>query len=245
MAHQNHSNGDPRVLAGADRIRAVLFDFDGTLVDTMGAFADLAGELIAAAHGWTFAEGRAAYLRTSGIPFFQQLEVLFPGDAGNAAMAQTFETRKLTAYDGRGLLPDVPPAIRTLQERGLKAVVSSNNFTDVVERFLATQDVGFDLVLGFGDGMHKGEPHFARTLEALDIPREALLFVGDSVRDGEIAHEAGLRFVARLGTAPREAFEKRFGAEAIPFVESLADLLALLDGAGPHSDGTGQQTSPS
>lgn len=226
-------------MAGGDvnrnhRYRAVLFDFDGTLVDTMGSFADLAGALIAEAHGWTVAEGRAAYLRTSGIPFFQQLEVLFPGDPGNAALVERFETGKLRFYEGKGLLPDVPPAIAALRAHGIRVVVSSNNYTRVVEQFLRTQDVVFDLVLGFGDGQAKGEPHFARTLAELGLARHELLFVGDSVRDGELALGAGVAFVGRLGTAPPEAFHARFGVAAFPLVERLDDVLPLVVG-GPGS----------
>lgn len=208
--------------------RAVLFDFDGTLVDTMGDFADLAGALIAEAHGWTVAEGRAAYLRTSGIPFFQQLEVLFPGHPGNAALVDTFETGKLRFYEGRGLLPDVPGAITALRALGVRTVVSSNNYTEVVEQFLATQDVAFDLVLGFGGGQAKGEPHFARTLAELGLARSELLFVGDSVRDAELALGAGLAFVGRRGTAPPEAFHARFGADAFPLVDRLDEVLPLV-----------------
>lgn len=211
-------------------MRAVLFDFDGTLVDTMGAFADLAGELIATERGWTLSESRDAYLRTSGVPFFAQLERLFPGDPRNAPLVAAFEARKLRTYEGKGLLPDVPPAVRALQERGVRAVVSSNNFTDVVAKFLATAGVAFDLVLGFGDGQHKGEPHFARTLETFGLARDGLLFVGDSVQDAEIALEAGVRFVGRLGTAPPQAFAARFGPAAFPLIASLDALPALVSG---------------
>lgn len=210
------------------RVRAVLFDFDGTLVDTMGEFADLAAELIAGAHGWTVAEGRAAYLRTSGIPFFQQLEVLFPGDPGNGALMDAFEGGKLRFYEGKGLLPDVGPAVAALQARGVRAIVSSNNYGPVVERFLATQAPAFDLVLGFGDGLAKGEPHFARALAAFGLDRGELVFVGDSVRDAELAREAGVAFVGRRGTVAPEAFDARFGRGAFPLVDGLDELLPLV-----------------
>lgn len=215
---------------GGAPVRAVMFDFDGTLVDTMGDFAGLAGALIAEAYGGTADEGRAAYLRTSGVPFFQQLQLLFPDDPRNAALVAAFEREKLRFYEGLGLYPDVPPALAALAARGIATVVSSNNFQDVVDTFLAGQDVRFDLVLGFRDGFHKGAPHFAHAIEALGVAREGLVFVGDSVRDAELADAAGVRFVARTGTAPRTAFEARFGPEPFPFVDRLDEVLALVDG---------------
>jgi len=211
-------------------ISAIMFDFDGTLIDTMGAFADVAGRLMSACFGGTFEEGREAYLATSGIPFFQQLEVLHPGDLRNKRVAEQFESDKLEAYKERGLFPDVAAAVSGLRERGIATVVSSNNFSGVVRRFLDTQDVSFDVVLGFGDGMAKGERHIAWVERELGVTREEMLFVGDSVRDGELALAAGIRFVGRLGTVPEERFVKRFGKGAVPLVSKLTDVLALLDG---------------
>jgi beta-phosphoglucomutase-like phosphatase (HAD superfamily) len=69
----------------------ILFDMDGTLVDTMQVFADVAAGVMVKHHGLDRARARAAYLATSGIPFFQQLEVIVPGHAGHAAAAAEFE----------------------------------------------------------------------------------------------------------------------------------------------------------
>src|SRR5690349_24162511 len=77
--------------------RAVLFDLDGTLIDTMQTFADVAAGVMVEHHGMDRATARAAYLTTSGIPFFKQLEVIAPGDARNAAAAAEFEREKVIA----------------------------------------------------------------------------------------------------------------------------------------------------
>src|SRR5690349_4513168 len=81
------------------RIRAVMFDLDGTLVDTMGALADLAAEVMSSRHGYDRARARERYLETSGIPFHQQLEVILPGDVRNAAASAEFEQRKRAVCD--------------------------------------------------------------------------------------------------------------------------------------------------
>src|ERR1700742_4647011 len=63
--------------------RAVLFDLDGTLIDTMQVFADVAADVMVRHHALDRTAARTAYLATSGIPFFQQLEKIVPGDASN------------------------------------------------------------------------------------------------------------------------------------------------------------------
>ncbi len=224
-------------------VRAVMFDFDGTLVDTMDGFADVAGRLISEAHGWSFADARAAYLRTSGIPFFQQLEVLFPGDERNPGLVEAFEFGKLHCYDGRTVDPDVPALLAGLRARGIAAVVSSNNYGAVVDEFLAGQAVTFDLVLGYRDNFAKGEEHFAFAEQQLGIARPALVFVGDSLRDGQIALGAGVRFVARLSTNGAENFEAVFGPKPFPMVQRLTELLDVIDAgvaAGPAAPRAGE-----
>src|SRR4051812_11625031 len=75
-----------------------VFDFDGTIVDSMEAFADLAGTLISENYHLPFPHSRKLYLQTSGVPFFQQLEILFPNDLKNAKIASAFEQQKTTGY---------------------------------------------------------------------------------------------------------------------------------------------------
>ncbi len=208
--------------------KVILFDFDGTLVDTMGAFADVAGRLMASYFGGTIEEGRQAYLATSGIPFFQQLAVLHPASPLNERVSEEFERDKLHAYESKGLFPDVGPAVEQFRKLGVKTVVSSNNFTPIVEKFLETQSVRFDLVLGYGKGMCKGESHFAFVEKELGVSRQQMCFVGDSVRDGELALAGGLMFMARTGTVDPQRFIQLFGKDAFPLVDTLADVVALL-----------------
>src|SRR6185369_12439926 len=88
-----------RSLSSVEVVRAVMFDLDGTLIDTMGGFADLAAEIMAARHGLDAVEGRRRYMETSGIPFRQQLEVIHPAHAQNDAASDEFEQRKRAVCD--------------------------------------------------------------------------------------------------------------------------------------------------
>jgi beta-phosphoglucomutase-like phosphatase (HAD superfamily) len=56
----------------------VMWDWDGTLADTMPAHADLAAMCINAHFGMNIPEARESYLKTTGIPFDRQLEKIFP-----------------------------------------------------------------------------------------------------------------------------------------------------------------------
>ncbi len=204
----------------------MLFDLDGTLVDTMGAFADLAAEVMAEHYGLMRANARRLYLQTSGVPFVQQLELIFGEQPENVAAAAAYEGRKHAIAAGASMDDETRDAVEALRALGLAVVVSSNGHQEHVDGFAARAPGLFDLALGFGGGLHKGEPHVARVAEALGAPRDRMLFVGDSLRDGELARETGVGFIARAGTFSRRALETRF--PGVPVVESVAEVPALV-----------------
>ncbi len=208
--------------------KAVMFDLDGTLVDTMQAFADLAAVVMHEQHDADPVEARKRYLETSGLPFCQQLEIIYPGSSLNAAASDTFEERKLeicrrNTIDDRGR-----ETLRELRRRGYKLVLSSNTGQDVVDDFLRREGLDFDLALGFDAalGLAKGGPHAKKAHEHLALAPGEAWFIGDSIKDGELAHENGMPFIGRVGTFTAAQFQQRF--PECTTVEHVKDLLELL-----------------
>ena len=140
-------------------IKAYLFDFDGTLVDTMGGFADIAGRVIHEYHPeLSVEEARKRYIDTSGVPFFQQLEIIFPGGIDNTKMAEIFEETKKTGFFSQGFQEDVIHTINELRSRGMITGVSSNNFQELIDSFVEREALNFDVVLGFRQGFEREKP---------------------------------------------------------------------------------------
>ncbi len=206
--------------------KAILFDLDGTLIDTMQVFADVAADVMVAHHGMDRTRARSAYLTTSGIPFFRQLETISPGDARNAAAAEEFEARKVVAVADVRLSAETIDALMGMKARGIRIAVCSNNFQAQVDEFVATCPVTFDLALGFGNGLAKGPTQFEYARQTFGCRRDELLFVGDSVADAELARAADVAFVAKVGTFDAGAFfDVAPGALA---VDEVTEILALL-----------------
>jgi phosphoglycolate phosphatase-like HAD superfamily hydrolase len=216
----------PRVAKDSAGASVVIFDLDGTLINTMPILADLAAEIMSEVYELPGDRARALYLSSCGIPFFQQLESIFPGDERNAGCAARFEAAKPALCGAARMTSDTVEALRTLQQRGIKVAVSSNNGQENVDLFTRANDFDFDLTLGFGAGMWKGKPHFDQVERALGVKRSDMVFVGDSIHDGEVAASEKVRFVGVSGTFARERFQLRF-PEA-PVVRRIAELLPLL-----------------
>jgi phosphoglycolate phosphatase len=207
--------------------RLLLCDLDGTLVDTMPILADLATDVLQEIYGLPRKLGRDMYLSTSGLPFIRQLDFICPGDARNPEASARFESRKPARCSSARMTADTRRTLADLQRRGTRIVVSSNNGTANVDSFAAASGFPFDLVLGYdGNGLAKGGPHIDRATEVFGLARADMLFVGDSLHDGEIADREGLSFVGVTGTFSRERFALRF--PGTPVVDRLADITALL-----------------
>ncbi len=217
----------PRVTATLALPKVLLCDLDGTLIDTMGILADLATEVMAGMYGIPKVLGRELYLATCGLPFIAQLGDIFPGDSRNQAASDLFEASKPARCNSARMPADTRAALAELQSRGVRIAVSSNNGRTNVETFAKNSGFPFDLVMGYGDGLAKGRPHVDMVERTFGFGRGQMLFIGDSLHDGEIAQVEGLPFVGVAGTFSKESFQLRFPGK--PVVQNFAELLDLFE----------------
>ena len=124
------------------------------------------------------------------------------------------------------LFDDAAETIRHLRERGIKVAVSSNNFQELVDRFVDKAGIAFDLVCGFREGFAKGEDHFAYIERRFGLPRGQIAFVGDSLKDGDRAAASGVAFIGKTGIFTRGQFAERFPEARV--IERLSELKGIV-----------------
>jgi phosphoglycolate phosphatase-like HAD superfamily hydrolase len=190
--------------------KLLLCDLDGTLIDSMPSLADLATEVMEEVYGTPRVLSRELYLATCGLPFIKQLEEIYPGDLRNGPASDAFESRKPARCGAIGMSGETRRALERLRQRGVRVGVSSNNGVDNVAAFARAAGFAFDLVLGYGDGLAKGKPHLDAASRTFGVDRPEMLFVGDSLHDGEIAEREGVPFVGLATTFSPERFALRF-----------------------------------
>ena len=206
--------------------RVLLCDLDGTLIDSMPTLADLATEVMESTYGTPRMLARELYLATCGLPFEKQLEEIYPGDARNTGASDLFEGRKPARCDVIRMPQETRRALDRMRAMGVRIAVSSNNGTRNVETFALNAGYPFDLVLGFGGGLAKGRPHIDATSRMFGVDRQEMLFIGDSLHDGEIAEREGIPFVGLATTFSPERFTLRF--PRTPVIRRFAALPDLF-----------------
>jgi len=211
------------------KTKAFLFDFDGTLVDTMHGYADIAGKLINEYHPEiSFAEGRRLYIETSGIPFCQQIEIIAPAHPSNAETVRRFEEEKIAGFFATKVDDEVRSSIAGMRDLGYLVGVSSGNFPDLINDYVKRENVVFDIVMGYDheNNFEKGKPHFDYFLDKFGLTKENLTFVGDSLKDADKGYDYGVQFVGMRGLFGDSDFRKLY-ADVIT-VGSMKELLDML-----------------
>ena len=206
--------------------KVLLCDLDGTLIDSMPTLADLATEVMEARYGTPRILARELYLATCGLPFEKQLEEIFPEDPRNADASAEFEGRKPALCGAIRMAPETRRALQEMRDLGVRVAVSSNNGIENDSAFARDAGFKFDLALGYGDGLAKGRAHLDATSREFGTSRQEMLFVGDSLHDGEIAEREGIPFVGIATTFSPDRFQLRF--PSVPVIRRFSALPALF-----------------
>jgi phosphoglycolate phosphatase len=212
--------------------RAVLFDCDGTLVDSYPAIT-ASVNYVRAAHGLPplpEAEVRRhvgrgpAYLLTHTVP----------GTRLDEDLARYRQHHPSVLRSGTQLLPGAREVITALDAAGYRVGVCSNKpvaFTRELLDYLSLAS-HIDLVLGPEDvARPKPAPDMLQTaLARLGIPATEVLYVGDMVVDIETARAAGVTvWVVPTGSEERSRLE---AAQPDRLLDNLGELVSALSSGG-------------
>jgi phosphoglycolate phosphatase len=224
-------------------VYAVLFDLDGTLLDTVEDITVALNRALTEMHLATLTMAQVRDLIGRGVPTLIVRAIARLGVAVDPAGQATLLERFYFHYGRLHMVdesnaspyPGVADGLRKLHALGLRLAVVTNKqkhfAVDLLNR-LGLSD-WIDMVVG-GDSCERRKPdpqplQFA--CAALHVDSSEALMVGDSVNDVLAARAARLPVVCvpygyNEGSDPREL-------PCDAFIETVADLPALLLGAAP------------
>jgi phosphoglycolate phosphatase len=210
------------------KYRGIIFDMDGTLVDS---FQAIHGSLTEAMRGvgvppWDIETTKKhvghgiEYLVEGavGIDRTQEALRIFREDYGETCLGKTC------------LLPSVAETLAVLKSNGIRLAVATNKSLSFTTRILDHLDVGalFDFVFG-PEAVARPKPHPDMILAILTrfrLSERECLYVGDMPLDAETASRAGLDCVL-VATGPYSSAHLRREA-SVPVLEGFADIPGFL-----------------
>ncbi len=215
-------------------IKAVIFDLDGTLADTLG---DLTAAVNFALHKYGYPAHGTAELKN------------FVGDGVRKLLMRSLPPEKRSPGDVELLLPHfleyygenylertivyggMPELVGELKRRGMRLAVISNKVHHMTVKVVEMLYPGmFEVVLGQQDGLPaKPDPYFLNeSVKILDVKKEECVFVGDSGVDMQTALNGGVTPVGVLwGFRGRDELEQAGAWQIAGSPEELLELIIL------------------
>lgn len=211
------------------RYRAVLFDLDGTLVDSYTALTEAVNHA-RRTHGLhELTSSRIRELVGEGVECL--LRRAFERDEIEPTIRAAFESRydDICCAESR-VLEEVDATLAALHELGVAMAVCTNKPTVFSKKILDHLGLShfFRAIVGPDmAGARKPEArHLVFTLESVECAREETLFVGDMPLDVRAARNSGIDVaVIPTGSSSREQLA---ASDPDHFLERFSDLLRIV-----------------
>lgn len=186
--------------------KLLIFDFDGTLADTLGWLLDVSDVLAGRFNFLRFDRAEMESIRRLGTrEILKRHKVAWWKTPLIAREARKMMARDL---DRLQLFPGIAAALRGLKSYGHQLSVVSSNSEENIRRLLARENA--DLIDCYNSGASLlGKARKLRgVVRKLGAAPENTLCIGDELRDAEAAMQVGLPFACvTWGMATREVLE--------------------------------------
>ena len=129
------------------------------------------------------------------------------------------------------LFTETPVVIQILYEKGIKLGIVSTKFRYRIETILRRENLldFFEVIVG-GEDVSTLKPNpfgLLLAVKKLNLQSSEVIYVGDSIIDGETANRAGISFIAILsGVTPQIAFNRY---KVRDFLKNISELPNILN----------------
>lgn len=180
-------------------IDCVIYDCDGVLFDSLDANSRLYNHIVTSVGRHPLVQEELWYCHTHTV--YEAIKYLCKDDGALEKKAlevlKTVDLRDFIAY--LKMEPNLIETLAALQERNIRRAISTNR-TTTMKHIMDKFDLSryFDMVVTALDVKHP-KPHpesVEKILQALNLQRDKVLYIGDSEVDRETAHSSGVRFIA-------------------------------------------------
>ena len=206
----------------------IIFDFDGTLADSMPFLANIGIQIMTKYYDVNRDEAAERYKSTTGLPYEHQINLNFPGCEQNEQAIEEFEKLKIARIFEQQLFPDVVDTLTQLNQMDISVFVSSSTYQPIIAEYFSKRELStcFVEVVGYRPGFEKGKDHFEHIKTEHGIRLSDTLFVGDSLKDYERS-KGFCKFVGLEGMFKKDDF-RRAGHKG-PVIQQVSELLAMIE----------------
>lgn len=216
-----------------------LFDWDGTVIDSLEVKIANAEELFNEELGIERSKVGDSYRSHSGIPRQQLFDAICMDnglDLLSPDLYQSLSRRfselnliSLTTLPVAGLVTrDTRATLDKLQNKGYPLYISSSATTEEIQAIATALNLSpyFKEILGSSGGFGKGLGHINYIKNKEGVERSQMIFIGDDIQDIRLGKEAGVYTIAKVGT---HSLDTLFEEKPDLIIWDLSELLGLIN----------------
>lgn len=219
-----------------DGIDAILFDLDGTLVETNIDFPLMKREMLALAERYGVDSAPAKSMDILAVIDYVEEALGAQPERARAARKEAFGVLRrielVHSKDAREIA-FARELIRRLQSVGVKIGIVTRNCRKASQESLEVCGFHGDILMLSREDVRNTKPHpehLLHALERLGATPEKSIMVGDHTMDVEAGRSAGMRTIGLLSPErPRDFFEKVKPDAVVESLREIADALIDFD----------------
>jgi len=207
--------------------KAVLIDFDGTIVDSLKvvyevfkAYFEMKGKNFMSLRDFkkSFKADWIKFLEEHGIA------------VGKDEPIEGIVERYINLVDQAEVDPSIVEALRTLKSLGFQVAVVSSSIKEAIESKLKTEGVEVDLIVtGFENRISDKTELLKLALEKLEVTPRNAVYIGDMKEDVEACKKVGVKIIGfAKGIHEKEALKAAGADSVISDGKSLTRIVAQI-----------------
>jgi phosphoglycolate phosphatase-like HAD superfamily hydrolase len=213
---------------------AILFDWDGTLVNSLNLKIGNAGVLFNDHFGYSVESIEKAYRIHSGVPRRALFDAILMdvgdrklNDSEYDNLSNAFTELNLSNLSKDYLFSDTIETLDYLRGCGIKLFVSSSAIPEDVIASAAKLGISnkFVEVLGSIEGFEKGIDHVSYVCEKYKLNKRNIIMVGDDSADVFLAKSAEVYSIAKVGSLEKSELSELKPNRIIGSLSELSELI--------------------
>ena len=206
----------------------IIFDWDGTLMDSIGLIVEsmhVAGE----AHGFTTTDQTVKDI--IGLSLMKGIEILYPQatDVQKQAIQQSYADYYIPNSQSTPFFAPIENMLQTLQQQNRKLAVATGKKRKGLDRVLDASNSHHYFVMTRCADESGSKPDPKMLTDILQYTEQQIsdaVFIGDSIYDIQMANSLGMTSIAvNYGTASSDELAAQQPSYQVDTPQALADLL--------------------
>ncbi|KON26829.1 hypothetical protein AC481_06430 [miscellaneous Crenarchaeota group archaeon SMTZ-80] len=217
-------------------IKAILFDWDGTIVNTMTIKVKNASETFAEKFNIASEKAAISYERYSGISRKELFQLIAKENIGRSLsitelnnLSAKFTSRNIDSFNKNKVFDEKNREVLIwLVAKGYNLIVSSSALKCEIEDLAELLDIRryFKEMLGSSDNFKKGKDHINYIKKKYRLASDQMMFVGNEKADIRLSGRLGITCVGIANGKLESDLSAEFADYVIPNLTDLKKVLA-------------------